>query len=278
MLGLIRGARAIVESEALAGLDAAEWRLEPPGNPPRARVPLAIAAAPSEVRENPEPAATPPAWPDTLPRPSRDPSRAPEPLSAEGRRKQRMLEALEDEMGDCARCKLCQGRTRLVFGMGNPDAELMLVGESPGRDEDETGEPFAGASGPTLTRMLTNVLGLSRRDVYMTYLAKCRPPLNRASEPDEWGACRQFLLRQVEIIRPRIVLALGSGAAQAILGARQDVGKLRGQFFDALGTLVMPTFQPGFLIRYPDQKRNAWEDLKKVKARLDDLRGRPRGT
>ncbi len=274
MLEVIRGARALVESEALAGVDAAPWRLDPPAPVTRSR-PFS-APAPKEPVESPRPAATPPAWPDDKPRPSRDPSRAPEPLSAEGKRKQRLLEALEDEMGDCDRCKLCQGRTRLVFGVGNPDAALMLVGDSPGRDEDEAGEPFVGAAGHVLTRMLTNVLELSRRDVYVAYAAKCRPPLSRAPAPDEWGTCRPFLVRQIGIIQPRIVLALGAAAAQAVLSGRQDIARLRGQFVEAFGALVMPTYHPSFLMRHADQKRNAWEDLKRVKAKLDELAGRPR--
>jgi len=199
----------------------------------------------------------------------------PRPLAAAAARKQQALEAVEDEIGDCARCKLAFGRTCLVFGVGNPDADLMFVGEGPGYEEDQSGEPFVGAAGQMLTRIIENVLGLARRDVYIANVVKCRPPNNRAPQPDEAAACSRFLLRQIEIIGPRAIVALGSPAAKRLLETERGISELRGAFHEKYGAQVMPTFHPAYLLRRPDEKRKTFEDMLKVKALLGKLGPKP---
>ena len=181
------------------------------------------------------------------------------------------LDALRGHIGDCSRCKLAPGRTNLVFGVGNPDADLMFVGEGPGRDEDLQGEPFVGRAGQLLTEIITKGMKLERRDVYIANIVKCRPPNNRAPEPDEIATCRPFLARQIELVRPRVIVALGSIAAQALLETRTPITRMRGQWQDYRGTKVMPTFHPAYLLREPDRKRDAWSDLKLVIAELARL-------
>ncbi|MBN1880531.1 MAG: uracil-DNA glycosylase [Deltaproteobacteria bacterium] len=178
-----------------------------------------------------------------------------------------LLEAVQEELGDCRRCKLCEGRTNIVFGQGNPDAVLMFVGEGPGRDEDIQGIPFVGRAGQLLTKII-EAIDLAREDVYIGNIIKCRPPKNRDPEPDEVNACMPFLMKQIEAIHPQIICTLGAVATRNLLGIKTPVSKIRGSFqrLDrAGGVMVMPTFHPAYLLRDPSKKRDAWEDMKKVR-------------
>ncbi len=180
------------------------------------------------------------------------------------------LEDIRAEMGDCQRCKLWKTRTKLVFGEGNPKAELMFVGEAPGADEDRTGRPFVGRAGQLLTKMI-EAIGMKREEVYIANVIKSRPPGNRDPEKDEVEACSPFLFRQIAAIRPRLIVTLGNPATQALLSTRTGISRMRGEFQDyprIAGIKVLPTFHPAYLLRSPDKKREAWEDLKKVRAFL----------
>ena len=178
------------------------------------------------------------------------------------------LKLIRVDLGDCTRCKLHgQGRRQIVFGVGNPRAELMFIGEAPGRDEDIQGEPFVGRAGQLLTKMIESI-DLRREDVYIANVIKCRPPENRNPEPDEVGSCEPFLLRQLDAIRPKVVVALGAVAVKALLKSDAPISRLRGRVLDFRGSKLVPTFHPAFLLRSPDKKREAWEDLKKVRALL----------
>lgn len=182
------------------------------------------------------------------------------------------LEDIRADLGDCRRCKLYQFRTHIVFGEGNPRAELMFVGEGPGADEDATGRPFVGRAGQLLDRMI-EAIGLKREAVYIANVIKSRPPGNRAPEPDEIAACVPFLYRQINVIKPKLIVALGTAAAQTLLQTKAPISKLRGRFFDFRGAKLLPTFHPAFLLRSPNMKKEAWEDLKKVR---DFLQGKLR--
>lgn len=173
------------------------------------------------------------------------------------------LEALQNFIGDCQLCKLCQKRTNLVFGIGNPHADLMFVGEGPGADEDQQGEPFVGRAGQLLTKMI-KAMGFSRDDVYIANVVKCRPPNNRNPEPDEVEMCSPFLQKQIELVKPKVIVALGKFAAQTMCETVIPISKLRGQFREIRGIQIMPTFHPSYLLRNPEMKRPVWEDLKKV--------------
>ena len=175
------------------------------------------------------------------------------------------LLAVRSDVGDCARCKLHGGRTTLVFGVGNPRAELMFVGEGPGGEEDRQGEPFVGKAGQLLTRMI-EAMGFRRAEVYIANVVKCRPPQNRDPEPDEIEACEPFLKAQIAAIGPRVIVALGSPAAQALLGTSLGITKIRGTFRQFGEVPVMPTFHPAYLLRNPAAKREVWEDVQKVMA------------
>ena len=174
------------------------------------------------------------------------------------------LEQLRDDIGDCRRCKLHSGRTHVVFGVGNPNAKLMFVGEGPGRDEDLKGEPFVGRAGQLLTDIITKGMGLSREDVYIANVVKCRPPQNRNPEPDEVASCEPFLKKQIELIRPEIIVALGKFAVQALLQSKVPITRLRGNWHTYMGIKLMPTFHPAYLLRNPADKKLVWEDIKKV--------------
>jgi DNA polymerase len=174
------------------------------------------------------------------------------------------LEELRAAIGDCQRCKLCSGRTHLVFGVGNPRAKLMFVGEGPGRDEDLKGEPFVGRAGQLLTDIITKGMGLKREDVYICNVVKCRPPDNRNPEPDEVAACEPFLKKQIDIVRPDIIVGLGKFAVQTLLQSKVPITKLRGNWSSYHGIKLMPTFHPAYLLRNPADKKLVWEDIKKV--------------
>jgi len=176
----------------------------------------------------------------------------------------RSLEELFAAIGDCRRCKLCSGRTNVVFGVGSPRARLMFVGEGPGRDEDLQGEPFVGRAGQLLTDIITKGMGLKREDVYIANVVKCRPPENRNPEPDEVAACEPFLKKQIELVRPEVIVALGKFAVQTLLRSKVPISRLRGNWHSYHGIPLMPTFHPAYLLRNPGDKKLVWEDIKKV--------------
>lgn len=179
------------------------------------------------------------------------------------------LESIRTDLGDCRRCKLCSGRTHIVFGSGTSEAKLVFVGEGPGADEDAQGLPFVGAAGQLLTKII-EAMQLTRDQVYICNIVKCRPPSNRTPEEDEIAACSPFMFRQIESIRPRVICCLGAVAAQTVLGTKTAVGKLRGRFHDYRGIQVMPTWHPAYLLRNPNAKRDVWDDVKKIRALLDE--------
>jgi uracil-DNA glycosylase len=181
-----------------------------------------------------------------------------------GLEKTATLEELSAFIGDCKRCKLAPLRTHLVFGVGNPNADLMFVGEAPGADEDARGEPFVGRAGQLLTDIIERGMGLSRADVYICNVIKCRPPDNRNPEPDEVAACEPFLMRQIDLVRPRAIVALGSFAVQALLKVKTPISRLRGNWQEVRGVKLMPTFHPAYLLRSPGEKRLVWQDIQEV--------------
>lgn len=180
------------------------------------------------------------------------------------------LAALRTHIGDCTRCKLhTLGRQHVVFGVGNPRAELMFVGEAPGSEEDIQGVPFVGRAGQLLTKII-EAIGLRREDVYIANVIKCRPPANRNPEPDEVATCEPFLSQQIDIIRPRVIVALGTFAAHALLRTDAPISRIRGVLHEYRGATLIPTFHPAYLLRSPDRKRDVWEDMKKVRALLSE--------
>jgi uracil-DNA glycosylase family 4 len=179
------------------------------------------------------------------------------------------LASLRAEIGpDCQRCKLhTLGRKQVVFGVGNPDADLMFVGEAPGGDEDIQGEPFVGRAGQLLTRII-EAIGMQRSDVYIANVIKCRPPGNRNPEPDEVERCEPFLFRQIDLVKPKVIVALGKFAAQSLLKTSDPITRLRGREYRFRSATLIPTFHPAYLLRNPSSKREVWEDMKKVRALL----------
>lgn len=195
-----------------------------------------------------------------------------------------LLAALRDEIGECTRCKLQKGRTHLVFGTGDPQAELMFVGEAPGEDEDRVGQPFVGKAGQLLTRII-RAMGLPRDKVYIANIIKCRPPKNRNPDPDEIETCSPFLRRQIEIIRPKVICALGTFAAQTLLATGQKISQLRGRFHALPVSYsggapsdikVMPTYHPAYLLRNPQDKKRVWDDMQLIMRELTTAGGSPR--
>ena len=186
------------------------------------------------------------------------------------------LTVIRDEVGECTRCKLHATRKSIVFGVGDPDAPLMFVGEAPGEQEDKRGEPFVGPAGELLDKMI-EAMGWTRESVYINNIVMCRPPGNRNPQPDEVAACTPFLEARIRAIAPRIIVALGRPAANTLLGMDAPISSLRGKFHDRNGVKVMPTFHPAYLLREPAKKREAWEDLKLVMAELQRLGIQPPG-
>ena len=179
------------------------------------------------------------------------------------------LAAIREDLGPCTRCKLhTLGRKQIVFGVGNPNADLMFVGEAPGADEDIQGEPFVGRAGQLLTKII-EAIGMRREDVYIANVLKCRPPGNRNPEPDEVEQCEPFLLRQIDVIKPKVIVALGKFAAQCLLRSDVPITRLRGKEFAYRDAILIPTFHPAYLLRNPPAKREVWEDMKRVRALLD---------
>ena len=183
-------------------------------------------------------------------------------------------QTLEDEVRGCTRCGLCQTRTQTVFGVGERRAELLVIGEAPGQEEDEQGEPFVGRAGQLLNSML-RAMGNPRETVYIANMLKCRPPNNRNPSPSEVASCLPYLHRQIDLIQPRLMLAVGGIAAQNLLATQTPVGRLRGQVhrFGAHGTPLIVTYHPAYLLRSPGEKRKAWTDLKFARAELARARG-----
>jgi len=175
------------------------------------------------------------------------------------------LAEVRADIGDCTRCKLhTLGRTQVVFGVGNPNADLMFVGEAPGADEDIQGIPFVGRAGQLLTDIIEKGLKIPRKDVYIANVIKCRPPQNRNPEPDEVNTCEPFLFRQIDIIQPKVIVALGKFGAQTLLRTLDPISRLRGRVFEYRGAKLIPTFHPAYLLRNPSSKREVWEDMKLV--------------
>jgi uracil-DNA glycosylase family 4 len=173
------------------------------------------------------------------------------------------LEEVRNELGDCKRCKLHRTRRTIVFGEGNEKATLMFIGEGPGYDEDVQGRPFVGKAGQLLTKIIQSI-HLQREEVYIANIIKCRPPQNRNPEPDEIQSCNPFLQKQIKVIQPKIICALGTFSAQTLLKTETKITALRGKFYELEGIKVIPTYHPAFLLRNPDKKREVWEDMKKI--------------
>jgi len=287
---LVRAAAARVELEQWFGIDAgrlpilaAEASSAPAGAARPSEAGRAPAAArPRKLPRRPSPETPPPRHVAAAPPPTPPPSVRAIPVAAKGRSvnlfdakkydieipdglsKAEQLDCFAKAIADCTLCPLHSGRRQVVFGAGNPDAELMFVGEAPGRDEDIQGEPFVGRAGQLLTRII-EAMGFQRSDVYIANVNKCRPPNNRAPLPAEMDACRPFLLRQIDIIQPKVLCLLGATAVRGLLEVKDSITRMRGQFLRWRGILVMPTFHPAYLLRNPAGKRAVWEDVQKVR-------------
>lgn len=215
--------------------------------------------SPSSMSAGPAPATRPPrpplpAWPVV---PSGDPGGLTD------------LDGVLGWTGDCRRCKLAGTRTNIVFGQGNPEAELMFIGEAPGADEDEQGLAFVGRAGQLLTDIIEKGMKMSRADVYIANILMCRPPGNRNPEPDEILACQPFLEKKIELIRPRVIVGLGKFPSQWLFQSEEPIGKLRGRVGDYHGIKVVPTYHPAYLLRTPSAKKEVWEDMKVVLSLLN---------
>jgi uracil-DNA glycosylase family 4 len=194
-------------------------------------------------------------------------AQAPSLFEASDRIEDDTLQLIRETIGDCTRCKLHKARTNIVFGVGSVKAELVFVGEGPGHDEDIKGEPFVGRAGKLLTQMI-EAMGLRREDVYICNVVKCRPPENRLPEKEEITTCSPFLFRQIDVIRPKVICALGSCASQTLLQTTQGISRFRGEWFDFRGSKLIATYHPAYLLRNPSAKSEVWKDLQKVMAVL----------
>ncbi len=232
----------------------------------------AVAVPPTQESSLPKPVAKPlPPKPAVAAAPPRfapivAPS-APSLFESVDKVKDDTLLKIRDDIGDCTRCKLHKGRNKIVFGDGNPKAELVFIGEGPGADEDAQGLPFVGRAGKLLTQMI-EAMGLQRRDVYICNVVKCRPPENRAPEPDEVTTCSPYLLRQIDVIKPKVIVCLGAVAAKTLLGTARGISQFRGEWLDWRGYKLMATYHPAYLLRNPNAKGEVWKDLQKVMAEL----------
>ncbi len=184
--------------------------------------------------------------------------------------KKAALKELREEIGDCQRCKLSKGRTNIVFGEGSEDAEIMFIGEGPGKEEDIQGRPFVGDAGQLLTKLIEK-MGFKRNNVYIGNIVKCRPPFNRDPEEDEINACIVFIKKQIEIISPKVIISLGRVSAQTLIGSKIPISKLRGRFYEYCNIPLMPTFHPAYLLRNPKDKWLVWEDAQKVLEKLKKI-------
>lgn len=230
--------------------------------PDAAPPPKGPEAPASQVPAGPSPQAAAEA-----PSPPPSPAGADDPAST--------LKMLEDQLQGCTRCALAAGRTRIVFGVGNPDADVMFVGEAPGRDEDLKGVPFVGRAGQLLTDIIERGMGVPRASVYICNTVKCRPPDNRNPLPTELAACEPFLVAQIRAVRPRVIVALGKFAAQALCRSETPISRLRGEWHTYEGIDVMPTYHPAFLLRNPAAKREVWADIQAVMAKVGLKKGAP---
>lgn len=243
--------------------------------PPESGVPATLST--SESSEALMAAAGSPSLPAFPPLPARPPSsqdtqEALLPLERPADSLSRLsLAELEAVAKRCTQCRLHRGRTHVVFGVGNPKADLMFAGEAPGRDEDRRGEPFVGRAGQLLTRII-EAIGMKRQDVYIANVIKCRPPNNRNPAEDEIACCEPYLIRQIELVKPRLIVALGTFAAQTLLKTNLPISQLRGRFHTYQGVKLMPTFHPAFLLRNPERKRAVWEDMQAVQRELRQLK------
>jgi uracil-DNA glycosylase family 4 len=191
-------------------------------------------------------------------------------LSPTSSDKKPLLEQFNKEIANCIKCRLHEGRNKFVFGVGNPDADVIFIGEGPGRDEDLKGEPFVGRAGKLLDKILA-AIGLDRSIVYIANIVKCRPPNNRDPQPDEMATCMPYLMRQIEIMEPRIICCLGRISAQALLQTSTPLGRLRGRVHDFNGTKLLVTYHPAALLRFPQYKRGTWEDVQMLRAEYDSM-------
>ncbi|HEX3987258.1 MAG TPA: uracil-DNA glycosylase [Acidobacteriaceae bacterium] len=196
-----------------------------------------------------------------------EPAESVAPINVAPQDRAAALRAIRQDIGECTRCPLHKGRNKLVFGDGDPNARLMFVGEGPGADEDAQGLPFVGRAGQLLNNMIA-AMGLSRGQVYIANIVKCRPPQNRVPEPDEANTCSPFLFRQIDVIRPEVIVALGATAATYLLGAKSPLSALRGRIHQARGAKLIVTYHPAYLLRDPRQKKEAWADLQLAMAEL----------
>jgi DNA polymerase len=256
----LRAERAFGLESTTAKLSAGPRKVPAPIAPPSPR----LAPPPALPKPSPAPASTsrasaPAALPTLLATPFTT------PVLSTDEKKQRLLEMDETEVRDCKKCRLCQTRTRSVFGEGDPDASIFFIGEGPGENEDLTGRPFVGKAGQLLDKMI-GAMGLAREQVFIANIVKCRPPGNRVPAPDEVSTCTPYLERQLEIVRPRAIVTLGLPAAKYMLQTNSTMGKLRGQWHQWRGIKLMPTFHPAYILRsYTEQTRAAvWSDLQQV--------------
>lgn len=252
---LLDSVRDYLEQLAEEGLEGLPAGVPTRAAAPKAIAPAAAALAPDGVSSRATGIASPPGAASAR---SELLSRYP------GLEKTTKLEELSAFIGDCQRCKLAPLRTHLVFGIGNPEADLMFVGEAPGADEDARGEPFVGRAGQLLTDIIERGMGLRRADVYICNVIKCRPPDNRNPEPDEVATCEPFLMRQIDLVQPRAIVALGTFAVQALLKVKTPISRLRGNWHEVRGVKLMPTFHPAYLLRSPGEKRLVWQDIQEV--------------
>jgi DNA polymerase len=278
---LVSSVRAHVELEQSFGVES--WR-----GPPAPAAPPAAPARPRRPRgDRPNPYARYADRAEASRKPDPRPAPAPEEVThvstqrrvnlfnakdyeiaiPDGLSKQEQLDHVARAIADCTLCHLNQGRTQVVFGTGNPDADLMFIGEAPGRDEDREGEPFVGRAGQLLTKII-QAMDFTRDEVYIANIGKCRPPNNRAPTPDEMERCLPFLEKQIEIIEPRVICLLGATAVRGLLQVKQGITKLRGRFIEWRGIWVMPTYHPAYLLRNPAGKRDVWEDVQKVRDKV----------
>ena len=260
---LVRAVAAHVELERSFGIEAA--KLAPP--PPRPTAAARPAPRPDAAQQPQAPRHVSTMAATDMFGPKEHTIEIPEGLS-----KQDQLDYLAEAISGCTICPLHQGRTQVVFGAGNPDADLMFIGEAPGRDEDAQGIPFIGRAGQLLTKII-QAIDMTREDVYIANIGKCRPPNNRAPLPGEMAACVPFLHRQIKIIQPKIICLLGATAVRGLLDIKEGITRLRGTFIEWRGIQVMPTYHPAYLLRSPAGKRDVWEDMKKVRDSLRAAKG-----
>jgi len=263
LLALVTAMRAEIEWWRETGIEAARVASGAPLGTPQ--TPSVTASAPSVSSASTPAALTSPAIAHGIDTAKGDTDSAEEDfLTHPGVHASQSLPELRTVIGDCQRCKLAPHRTQIVFGVGNPNAELIFVGEAPGRDEDQQGEPFVGRAGQLLTEIIVKGMRICREEVYIANIIKCRPPQNRNPEPDEIAACEPFLKRQLALIRPKAIVALGTFAAQCLLKTRTPITRLRGVWADYQGVPLMPTFHPAYLLRNPADKRLVWQDIQQV--------------